>query len=310
MTLGAGGHAEALLSAGVERVIGIDRDPARWRSPRERLAAFGDAVPAGADHVLRGRRRADGRAGRRRPLRPRACRRCSSIRPSAGSAIAWMVRSTCGWAGRRRRRPTAADLVNELPETELADLIYEYGGEHRSRRIARAIVRETADHDDRSARRRRRGRAGQATGGPPPRASHVPGAPYRGQPGDRGVRRLPASGGRAPRSRWPRGRDRLPLPGGPDREAVVPRGRASHGPDEEAATADRRGGGSQPSRPSRAPARRRADGAQVARRGGHVSVPARDLHRSSSPPARTSAPRAHTRGASGTLHPSPAPGAP
>ncbi|HYD99037.1 MAG TPA: 16S rRNA (cytosine(1402)-N(4))-methyltransferase RsmH [Alphaproteobacteria bacterium] len=36
--------------------------------------------------------------------------------------------------------PTAADLVNTLPEGELADLIYEYGEEKLSRRIARAIV--------------------------------------------------------------------------------------------------------------------------------------------------------------------------
>ncbi len=36
---------------------------------------------------------------------------------------------------------TAADLVNEVPEAELADLIYHYGEERRSRRIARAIVK-------------------------------------------------------------------------------------------------------------------------------------------------------------------------
>jgi 16S rRNA (cytosine1402-N4)-methyltransferase len=36
---------------------------------------------------------------------------------------------------------TAADLVNELPERELADLLFELGDERRSRRIARAIVR-------------------------------------------------------------------------------------------------------------------------------------------------------------------------
>jgi 16S rRNA (cytosine1402-N4)-methyltransferase len=36
---------------------------------------------------------------------------------------------------------TAADLVNFSPEKELADLIYEYGEERRSRQIARAIVR-------------------------------------------------------------------------------------------------------------------------------------------------------------------------
>jgi 16S rRNA (cytosine1402-N4)-methyltransferase len=37
--------------------------------------------------------------------------------------------------------PTAADFVNELPEKALADLIYEFGEERRSRRISRAIVR-------------------------------------------------------------------------------------------------------------------------------------------------------------------------
>ncbi len=36
---------------------------------------------------------------------------------------------------------SAADLVNELPESELADIIYRYGDEPKSRRIARAIVR-------------------------------------------------------------------------------------------------------------------------------------------------------------------------
>jgi 16S rRNA (cytosine1402-N4)-methyltransferase len=41
----------------------------------------------------------------------------------------------------RREEETAADVVNRRPEKELADLIYAYGEERRSRRIARAIVR-------------------------------------------------------------------------------------------------------------------------------------------------------------------------
>jgi 16S rRNA (cytosine1402-N4)-methyltransferase len=40
-----------------------------------------------------------------------------------------------------RRGETAEQVVNEASERELADLIYEYGEERRSRRIARAIVR-------------------------------------------------------------------------------------------------------------------------------------------------------------------------
>ena len=35
---------------------------------------------------------------------------------------------------------TAADFVNEADESEIADIIYRYGEEHRSRRIAREIV--------------------------------------------------------------------------------------------------------------------------------------------------------------------------
>src|ERR1035438_3889445 len=41
----------------------------------------------------------------------------------------------------KRQGPTAAQVVNEASEHELANLIYEYGEERRSRRIARAIVR-------------------------------------------------------------------------------------------------------------------------------------------------------------------------
>ena len=41
----------------------------------------------------------------------------------------------------RSQGPSAADFVNELPEKALADLIYEFGEERRSRRISRAIVR-------------------------------------------------------------------------------------------------------------------------------------------------------------------------
>jgi len=40
-----------------------------------------------------------------------------------------------------RSGPTAEQVVNEADENELADLIYEYGDERRSRRIARAICR-------------------------------------------------------------------------------------------------------------------------------------------------------------------------
>ncbi len=46
----------------------------------------------------------------------------------------------------RSQGAPAADFVNELPEKALADLIYEYGEERRSRRISRAIVRARPIH--------------------------------------------------------------------------------------------------------------------------------------------------------------------
>jgi 16S rRNA (cytosine1402-N4)-methyltransferase len=140
MTVGAGGHAEALLVAGVGRVIGVDRDRAALSLASVRLARFGDRFqavsgafseapsavvgPEGADGVLydlgvssmqldtdeRGfGYRADG------PL---------DMRMDASGDD-----------------PTAADLVNDLPEEELADLIFRYGEERQSRRVARDIVR-------------------------------------------------------------------------------------------------------------------------------------------------------------------------
>ena len=42
MTVGAGGHSEALLRAGVGRVIGVDRDPDAIALAQARLDAYGD----------------------------------------------------------------------------------------------------------------------------------------------------------------------------------------------------------------------------------------------------------------------------
>ena len=51
-----------------------------------------------------------------------------------------MARSTCGWTSRRRRALTAATILNEWPAKEIANVIWRYGEERASRRIAQAIV--------------------------------------------------------------------------------------------------------------------------------------------------------------------------
>ena len=138
MTLGAGGHARALLESGVERVIGIDRDRSAITLATERLAPYGSRFRAvettfsGVDHEL-----TDG------PV--------DGILFDLGVSSMQLDTAERGFGYRKDGPldmrmggdgPSAADLVNELSEPELADLIYEYGGEHRSRRIARAIVRK------------------------------------------------------------------------------------------------------------------------------------------------------------------------
>jgi 16S rRNA (cytosine1402-N4)-methyltransferase len=134
MTLGAGGHAEALLSNGVQRVIGIDRDPDALATATERLASFGDR--------LQTVRSTFAEAEVTGPV--------DGVLYDLGVSSMQLDRAERGFGYRQDGPldmrmggdgPSAGDLVNGLSEQELADLIFEFGGEHRSRRIARAIVR-------------------------------------------------------------------------------------------------------------------------------------------------------------------------
>jgi 16S rRNA (cytosine1402-N4)-methyltransferase len=147
MTLGAGGHAAALLDAGVGKVIGVDRDPTALDRARDRLARFADRVS-----FLRERfsevdeddvGEIDGvlfDLGVSSMQLDEAARGFSFRRDAA---------LDMRMAGDTDGEPTAADLVNGLPERELADLLYRFGDERRSRQIAAAIVRrrpiETTD---------------------------------------------------------------------------------------------------------------------------------------------------------------------
>jgi 16S rRNA (cytosine1402-N4)-methyltransferase len=137
MTVGAGGHAAALLESGVGRVIGSDRDPAALRMSRDRLARYGDRFRA-----VHRRFSQVGEAEATGPLH--------GVLFDLGVSSMQLDEPARGF-GYRSDGPldmrmgegdvTAADLVNTLPERELADLLYELGQERRSRRIAAAIAR-------------------------------------------------------------------------------------------------------------------------------------------------------------------------
>ena len=141
MTVGSGGHAAALLAAGVSRLVGVDRDPEALALVGGRLSAFGERVRLVAarfsevdEDVVGGP--ADG------VLFDLGISSMQLDRPERGfgyrvdAPLDMRMGEGSGEAG-----PSAADLVNGLPERDLADLIYRLGEEPRSRRIAAAIVR-------------------------------------------------------------------------------------------------------------------------------------------------------------------------
>jgi 16S rRNA (cytosine1402-N4)-methyltransferase len=141
MTVGSGGHAAALLEAGVSRLVGVDRDPEALALAGRSLSAFGERVQLVAarfsevdEDVVGGP--ADG------VLFDLGVSSMQLDRPERGfgyrvdGPLDMRMGEGSGEAG-----PSAADLVNGLPERDLADLIYRLGEEPRSRRIAAAIVR-------------------------------------------------------------------------------------------------------------------------------------------------------------------------
>lgn len=139
-TLGGGGHAEALLAAAECRVIGLDRDPAALDAARARLERFGDRFTAvharfsqiGSVLDDRGLTRVDGL------LADIGVSSHQIDTPARGFSF-----RTSGPVDMRMdptQGATAAELIDGLTEPELADLIWRFGEDRLSRRIARVIV--------------------------------------------------------------------------------------------------------------------------------------------------------------------------
>ena len=141
-TLGLGGHSEAILESSAEtRVLGIDRDAQAIRFARERLSRFGARFQAvQANH-----------RDLRRVLEEADEREVSGVLADLGVSSLQFDSPERGFSFRHDApldmrmdaegdEETAADLLARLREEEIARVIFEYGEERRSRRIARWVV--------------------------------------------------------------------------------------------------------------------------------------------------------------------------
>jgi 16S rRNA (cytosine1402-N4)-methyltransferase len=143
-TLGGGGHTEAILSASDDaRVIAVDQDPEALEVAENRLRRFGDRV-----QLVRGNY-ADAAETLTEPLAGALLDLGISSHQIDEASRGFSFRSgtpldmRMGGAG-ARARASAADLLNQLSEEELADIFYYYGEERRSRRVAAEVVRARA----------------------------------------------------------------------------------------------------------------------------------------------------------------------
>lgn len=142
-TLGMGGHTELILRAAPNaRVIGFDRDAEAIEFASKRLEEFGERVVAIHSDFRRikeilGEKGVESVAG---VLADLGVSSYQLDTPERGFSFRFDKGYPLDMRMDRSQSLTAADLVNSLSERELADLIFEYGEERASRRIARRIV--------------------------------------------------------------------------------------------------------------------------------------------------------------------------
>ncbi|NLE50892.1 MAG: 16S rRNA (cytosine(1402)-N(4))-methyltransferase RsmH [Chloroflexi bacterium] len=153
-TVGAGGHAAAILEAAPDvRLLGLDRDPAALALAQARLAPFSaratlvhasyEDMPAQIAAWLGDGAPVDG------ILLDLGVSSMQLDQPERG--FAFMQDGPLDMRfDPTSDAPTAADLVNLLDAGELADILYRYGEERQSRRIAQAIVEARPLHTTRA----------------------------------------------------------------------------------------------------------------------------------------------------------------
>lgn len=134
-TFGAGGYSKGLLAAGASCVIGVDRDPLALQMAQAWAGEYGDRLRLVAGNFSELDRYSDVAL--------------DGIVLDLGVSSMQLDLAERGFSFQKdgpldmrmsQEGPSAADLVNTADEAVLADILYHYGEEHASRRIARAIV--------------------------------------------------------------------------------------------------------------------------------------------------------------------------
>lgn len=134
-TFGAGGYARGLLEAGAARVIGVDRDPLALQMAAEWAGDYGDRLRLVA--------------GEFSALDEHAGEALDGVVLDLGVSSMQLDQAERGFSFQKdgpldmrmsQAGESAADLVNGESEEVIADILYHYGEERASRRIARAIV--------------------------------------------------------------------------------------------------------------------------------------------------------------------------
>jgi len=138
-TFGAGGYTRGLIEAGADRVIAVDRDPAVFDMAADWAGQYGDRLVMQPGVFSRMDEYASDLDGVVLDL---GVSSMQLDQPERGFSFMKdgpldMRMSQTG--------PSAADLVNTSAESTLADILFLYGEERASRRIARAIVRARTD---------------------------------------------------------------------------------------------------------------------------------------------------------------------
>jgi len=138
-TFGAGGYTRGLLEAGADRVIGVDRDPLAFEMAAEWAGDYGDRIVMQQGVFSRMDDYAQDLDGVVLDLG------VSSMQLDLAERGFSFMRDGPLDMRMSQDGPSAADLVNEAEEELLANILFQYGEERASRRIAKAIGRARAE---------------------------------------------------------------------------------------------------------------------------------------------------------------------